>query len=197
MADETTRDRILRTAQDLFTTKGFANASVREICEEAAITPPTLYYHFGDKEGLFAAVVEDTLSLDDFLELLRRAVAVPSTPRAKLGAYVGTYLTGFPADFLNPGLHLQDSTQVNGTSLRRVQTGISDVYRLTQDFLRAGIEAGAFREVDVDTTASCLMGIVDSFVRARVYLGVDYDVEQIKGCVVDLLMRGLVGGSDD
>jgi len=197
MADETTRDRILRTAQDLFTSKGFANASVREICEEAAITPPTLYYHFGDKEGLFAAVVEDTLRLDDFLELLRQAVAVPSTPRAKLGAYVGTYLTGFPADFLNPGLHLQDSTQVNGTSLRRVQTGMSDVYRLTQDLLRAGIEAGAFREVDVDTAASCLMGTVDSFVRARVYLGVDYDVEQIKGCVVDLLMRGLVGGSDD
>lgn len=36
------------------------------------------------------------------------------------------------------------------------------------------------------------MGTVDSFVRAQVYLGVEYDSEQVAECIVDLFERGLV-----
>jgi AcrR family transcriptional regulator len=191
MPKQTARDRILQTAQDLFTSKGFANASVREICERAAITPPTLYYHFGDKEGLFRAVVEETLNLDSFHGALCQAVDAAPDPQAKLRAYVHTYLTQFPTDLLNPGLHLQNSTRLDETSLRELQAGIADVYQLTVSLLEGGVAAGAFRAVDVDIAASCLMGMVDSFVRAHVYLGAEYDLDHVTQVIVDLLMRGL------
>lgn len=42
-----------------------------------------------------------------------------------------------------------------------------------------------------------MLGLVDSFVRARVYLGVDYDVERIEGCVIDLLSHGLTSCRND
>ncbi|MFW6136045.1 MAG: TetR/AcrR family transcriptional regulator [Chloroflexota bacterium] len=191
MPEQTTRDRILRIAQDLFTSKGFANASVREICERAAIAPPTLYYHFGDKDGLYKAVVEETLSLDGFREVLRQAVTAASDPRAKLRAYVGSYLTSFPTQLLNPGLHLQSSTRLNETSLQRLQTGIGDIYQVAREVLQEGIDRGRFRKVDVDRAAACLMGSVDSFVRGEVYLGVGYEREEVTDCIVDLFTYGL------
>jgi AcrR family transcriptional regulator len=141
--------------------------------------------------------VEAALSLDEFHDLLREAVGAPGDVWGKLRAYVRTYLTRFPTRLLNPGLHLQHSTQLNGTSLRRLQAGLSDIYQLTQGLLREGIAAGEFRAVDVDMVASCLMGMVDSFVRARVYLGIDCDMEHVEGCVVDLLLYGLSNSSDD
>ena len=188
----TARDAILRAARNLFTSKGFASTTVREICREAGVTAPVLYYHFGSKEGLFEAVVEDTLSLDDFHALLQEEVRGRADTWAKLRAYVGTYLAHFPIQVLNPGLHLNNSTQLHGASLRQLRSGIEAIYQLTREILQAGIAAGQFREVDVDTVAACLMGTVDSFVRAQVYLGAEYDSEQVAECIVDLFKRGLV-----
>jgi len=192
MEERTARDAILRAARNLFTTKGFANTTVREICREAGVTAPVLYYHFGSKEGLFEAVVEDTLTLDGFHDLLREEVAACSDPWAKLRAYVGTYLTHFPTHLLNPGLHLDNSTQLHGASLRQLSSGIEAIHQLAREILQAGISAGEFRGVNVDTMAACLLGTIDSFVRAQVYLEVEYDLQEVTDCIVDLFTRGLI-----
>jgi TetR/AcrR family transcriptional regulator len=52
------RTRILRAATDVFADKGYAGASIADISSAAGITKPMLYYYFGDKAGLFDAVVE-------------------------------------------------------------------------------------------------------------------------------------------
>lgn len=52
------RERILDTASRLMSERGFAGATIAAICKQAEVMPPTLYWHFGDKEGLVAAVME-------------------------------------------------------------------------------------------------------------------------------------------
>jgi len=51
--------RFLKAALELFSEKGYEAASVREICERAGITRPTLYYFFKSKEGIYRALIED------------------------------------------------------------------------------------------------------------------------------------------
>ena len=191
MADQTSQDAVLDAARALFTRKGFANTSVSEICAQAGVSPPTLYYHFGNKDGLFEAVVEQTIELDGFCQLLRKAVEEATSPWDKLRAYVHTYLTAFPIITLNPGLHLGHSAQLNETSLRCFGLGLEATYQLAREILEDGIGTGAFRPVAVDTTAACILGMVDSFVRSRVYLGVEYDIDEVADCIVDLFSRGL------
>jgi AcrR family transcriptional regulator len=57
----TSANRILETALELFVTRGYEGTSVREICEAACITKPTLYYFYGSKEGVFRALVHGAL----------------------------------------------------------------------------------------------------------------------------------------
>jgi AcrR family transcriptional regulator len=45
----------------LFSTKGYDATSVREICEAAGLTKPTLYHFYGSKEGVYRALVEGVL----------------------------------------------------------------------------------------------------------------------------------------
>lgn len=52
---EQNRQRILDAAELVFAKKGSA-ASVAEIVAAAGVTPPTLYRHFGDKDGLIKAI---------------------------------------------------------------------------------------------------------------------------------------------
>ncbi|HSJ96643.1 MAG TPA: helix-turn-helix domain-containing protein [Myxococcota bacterium] len=56
---EETRARLLAAARRLFASRGFADASADEIAERAGLTRGALHYQFGDKRGLFEAVVRE------------------------------------------------------------------------------------------------------------------------------------------
>lgn len=53
-----TRDLLLSKALELFAARGYDAVGVQEIVGAAGVTKPTLYHHFGSKEGLFAALLE-------------------------------------------------------------------------------------------------------------------------------------------
>ncbi len=57
-----TRERILRAAVNEFAAKGFSGGRIEAICTAARVNIRMIYHHFGDKEGLYIAVLEDTLS---------------------------------------------------------------------------------------------------------------------------------------
>lgn len=48
---------IARVAARLFASQGYDATAVRTIVESAGVTKPTLYYHFGSKEGLARALL--------------------------------------------------------------------------------------------------------------------------------------------
>ena len=55
----TIRDDILAAAAELLAQSGSGDVSTRAICERAGVQAPTLYRHFGDKDALLAAVVDE------------------------------------------------------------------------------------------------------------------------------------------
>lgn len=57
-----TRDRILRAAVNEFAAKGFSGGRLETICAAARVNIRMIYHYFGDKEGLYIAVLEETLS---------------------------------------------------------------------------------------------------------------------------------------
>jgi TetR/AcrR family transcriptional regulator len=60
-APASSRTRILAVARGEFAEHGFTDARLQDIAERAGLTHPTLLYHFGSKEGLYAAVIEDAV----------------------------------------------------------------------------------------------------------------------------------------
>lgn len=51
-----TKDRLIQAAADIFSEKGFREATVAEICEQAGANIAAVNYHFGDKTKLYKAV---------------------------------------------------------------------------------------------------------------------------------------------
>lgn len=58
---EATRRIFLNIARKEFSTLGYYNASTANIVEESGMARGSLYYHFGDKKGLFRAVYEELM----------------------------------------------------------------------------------------------------------------------------------------
>lgn len=59
--------QILATALDVFLHSGFGNSTIDELANAAKVTKRTVYAYFGDKSGLFAAMVRD-LAVDVSLD---------------------------------------------------------------------------------------------------------------------------------
>ena len=53
-----TRKKLIQVARQAFATLGYAETSMDKLTAEAGLTRGALYHHFGDKRGLFAAVVD-------------------------------------------------------------------------------------------------------------------------------------------
>lgn len=62
-----TRSSLLRAAGKLFARKGFEGTSIREICTEANTNVSAINYYFGDKIGLYKAVIEYGIDLGNEL----------------------------------------------------------------------------------------------------------------------------------
>lgn len=50
-------DRILRAAADLAKTRGVAGTTIAAVCQHSGLPVSSVYWHFEDKDGLFAEVI--------------------------------------------------------------------------------------------------------------------------------------------
>jgi AcrR family transcriptional regulator len=75
---EATRRLFLDIARREFSTHGYYNASTASIVEVSGMARGSLYYHFGDKKGLFRAVYSQLMS--EMQDIVRHGVENAQTP---------------------------------------------------------------------------------------------------------------------
>lgn len=141
---QATRDEILRVATDEIARKGLHAARVEEIAARTATSKNMIYYYFGSKDGLYAAVLEaayadfraaeEGYDYDALPPLEALAALAGNTFDSHLGAphVVRILMT----ENLDLGRH---AAKVDHTRQRQLVLGT------TQHILERGIAAGVFR----------------------------------------------------
>jgi AcrR family transcriptional regulator len=128
-----TRERILRTAYELFTQDGFTAVGVDRIVAEAGVAKTSLYRHFRSKDDLVVAVLErhEALWTQGLLdaESARRA----ATPEDRLPALVEVFEEWLRDDGYGGCLFINSMLEVHDRSpaIRAASTGaLERVYEL-------------------------------------------------------------------
>jgi AcrR family transcriptional regulator len=79
-----TRQQLLEVAGRVFAEHGYARATSKEICERAGTNIAAVNYHFGGKDGLYAAVLEEAHARLVSIELVTSATQSTADPGEKL-----------------------------------------------------------------------------------------------------------------
>jgi AcrR family transcriptional regulator len=188
---ESSEQQILQVARVLFTQKGYASVSIRDICRNAGITAPTLYYYFQNKEALFDAVVRETVTMTEFAKRLSNECAKVVEPDDRIRAFTRTYLTHFPKHLINTGLYLRHSTQLDAVGARTLSSGLAEIQARLIDLIREGVSKGSFRKTDARMAAECLLGMMHRFVFEQIHFKRNYDASAAASYLSDFFIRAM------
>jgi AcrR family transcriptional regulator len=142
---EGTRARILEAATREFARAGLGGARVDRIAERAGANKRMLYYYFGDKDGLFLAVLEHAYEGIRTAELELHLLDVPPVEGVRrLVEFTWRYYLDHPefltllnSENLHRARHLKRSKNIRATNSPLIAT--------LAEILRRGAAAGTFR----------------------------------------------------
>lgn len=79
---DATRVRLIEAAGEIFADQGYQSATVRDICARAGANIAAINYYFGDKLGLYVAVLRHVIGSAEQEELLSPAVGLDQPKQA-------------------------------------------------------------------------------------------------------------------
>lgn len=96
------RELILKAARELLAAQGTSRVTLRAVAERAGVQPPLVNYHFGSKDELFSAVIEEVIS-----GLHDRIVSITDEagpPEERLRSFVTQWVAALASDPYVPRL---------------------------------------------------------------------------------------------
>ena len=197
---EATRAALMEAGARLFAERGFDGATVEGIVEAARVNKAMVSYHFGGKEPLYAAILEESFAL-----LRERTTALRGAPgqaSTRLREWIRLFAEVVAARPLLPMMIVRELID-GGERLER--HGIAYLHQLlatVHEIVAQGVASGEFREVDPFLTHLPIVGALNFFAattrfRARVVasgqvpLSSEPTVRQFTAHLEELLIRGI------
>jgi AcrR family transcriptional regulator len=183
--NEARRLDILRAAARVFRRRGIAAAGMREIAEEAGLSPGNLYHYFSGKDEILLYCQERTL------ERLQAAVHRASgTAAERLRAVLQAHVHSMLDELESATAHLD--VEALPERMRAQMIGKRDAYeRAIRAIVEAGVKGGEFARCDAALVTRAMLGAVNWTARWYRPDGPQTPSEIAQG-LSDYLVKGLL-----
>src|SRR3954468_7315487 len=152
--------RILDAARGEFALHGYS-ARLQDIAERAGLTHPTLLYHFGSKERLYAAVIEQ--AMEDWAAVT--SVAVARAPRgfARVAALIDVGLEFFASHHDFVVIWRREAIEGGGRLEQAIAEHMRPFFDRAVVYLRAEVAGGRLRAHDPIELMQLVYGAVMTY----------------------------------
>ncbi len=180
----TIKDQILKAARDIFSSKGYKATTMKEIALASNVGVGSLYLHFTDKRDIYISLIKEQAK--------------------RFNEYIRTYKDVEPIQALEGIFDCYLEYSIKNTKLISVNL-TEGVYEAKDIFIKCfhkpqeelinsiivrGIDAGLFKEIDVEKLSkliiSLLTGLVTFYVRGEIT-----DLKVYGNVLLSLLLNGL------
>ncbi len=164
-ARKSTKRHILQCALECFLESGLESTTIDTIRQRSRTSVGTIYHHFGNKEGLVAALF--FTALDDHKAIMWPVLERASTPKTVIEGLVHSYIrwvTGQPE--LARFMFLARSSVAAGPFGDELATRNREQYSFLHKWLAEGVKLGDIRSLPKETYPSLLFGQAENYCRA-------------------------------
>ncbi|MBC2713991.1 MAG: TetR/AcrR family transcriptional regulator [Desulfobacteraceae bacterium] len=135
-------DRILASAIKEFADKGFAGARMDEIATQAKINKAMIYYHIGDKEVLYTAVLNSTFG--NMAAVMEKNIIWDKLPAENLHIYIQTVSETIRGNPQIPPIMLRETASGGKDLPVEVIQSLSTILEILAQIIKQGIERNEF-----------------------------------------------------
>ena len=154
------REQILEVATGLFAQQGFQGTTTKTIAEKSGVTEALIFRHFPSKEELYWAVIERKINCAAPLERLLENLEAGGDDLDVLSRVAFEVLDRRAKDQTLSRLLLYSALEKHELSERFFRNYIANYFEVLARFVRQGIAAGRFRNVDPLLAARGFLGMV-------------------------------------
>lgn len=181
--------KLLQSALDLFSEKGYEGTSIREIIEAAGVTRPVLYYYFENKEDLFRRVFETM-----FRQLIDRIEAAaqgdgPCIDRLKAILADAFALAEENTKLVRLILQVLFAPPMQGPPLDRSKL-IRQRFRAVEHVIKDGLVNHELSGGDSQSLTLVFLGLMDMHMMAKFHRTETRLSEDLAVALVDLYVAG-------
>lgn len=151
-----TQEKILDAASNVFAADGFGRARVDEIARRADVNKALLYYHVGNKQALYTAVL--MRNFDRIDEVLAEAIAPGGSARDRLSAVILGITRALRAHPDHPRIVLRELAASGRNLQPEVLERLKRVVGMVRRLLADGVRDGDFRATEPVMTHLTLIG---------------------------------------
>ena len=186
--NEARRVSILRAAARVFRRLGVSATAMREIAEEADLSPGNLYYYFSGKDEILLYCQERTL--ERLAASVKAARAIPSSWAGRLRSVLSGHVHCMLDELEGATAHLEVEALPEAMRAGVVQK--RDAYeRAVRALVAEGVKAGEFAAADPALVTRAMLGAVNWTARWYRHDGAQ-SASQIADSLSDYLVRGLL-----
>ncbi len=187
-----TRAKILSAATELFAQRGYAGTGVDRLAARSGIAKTAIYYHFGNKEGLLAAVVER--AADIWIENISQSADSADSPEVALDrALAGMQTMAEEKPWILKLLLLL--TLEVAEEKPAVRKAMARVFLRARASIVAGLNRAMGRQVpDSDTIGNVILGLLQAVVVGRELdpaMSLDDSFAELRQIVIGMVARRL------
>jgi AcrR family transcriptional regulator len=154
------REQILEVATGLFAQQGFQGTTTKVIAEKSGVTEALIFRHFASKEELYWAVIERKINCAAPLERLVESLEAGGDDLEVLSRVALEVLERRAKDQTLSRLLLYSALEKHELSERFFRNYIANYFEVLARFVREGIAAGRFRDIDPLLAARGFLGMV-------------------------------------
>jgi TetR/AcrR family transcriptional regulator, regulator of cefoperazone and chloramphenicol sensitivity len=181
-----TENRLLQAAGEIFAELGYRAATVRQICEKADANIAAVNYHFGDKEGLYMAVLRSVPDAHAEKFPPDKGLQPGATAEQRLAAYIESLLNRV-FDEGRPGWHSKIMAREMIEPTRALDTLVAEIARpvhqelasIVRELLGSSAGKDAVRLCTLSILSQCVYYHHARSVLSRLYPEQEYGSENI------------------
>jgi TetR/AcrR family transcriptional repressor of mexJK operon len=168
---EKRRARRVQAARAVFLERGFEGATLDQVIAVSGGSRATLYEQFGDKEGLFAAIVGEIC--DDIQAPLAGGIGSDRDPTTALQAFARRFMRRLmePESLALYRLVIAESRRLPELGRRVFTAGPERAAQALGDYLRAQGRAGTLRVRDPELSARIFLEMIKGDLHTRALFG--------------------------
>ena len=180
---------ILDAALQVFSRRGYRDASVDEIAETARTSKGGVYFHFPNKEAIFLALLERTATR--LLEKIEEAIASEDDPVAKADAALLTVLRTFAKHRALARLFMVEALGAGREFHRRLAEIRDEFAAVIRRHLDRAVEEGTIGPIDTEIAARAWFGSLNEVVTQWILSGRPEKLEDAYTVLRSLLLRSI------